>query len=80
MRDVMIRNHGLRWRSAAQPPIDDEPDVALTDYAVAAECALLTGLLFRGMRGGERFAPLSSRSSSPRPGLRRSPAHRVSFF
>ena len=28
-----------------------EPDVALTDYAVAAECALLTGLLFRRMPG-----------------------------
>jgi MFS family permease len=25
-----------------------EPDVALTDYAVTLECALLTGLLFRG--------------------------------
>jgi uncharacterized protein DUF6962 len=33
----------------AEPGLRDltEPDVALTDYAVALECALLTGLLFR---------------------------------
>lgn len=27
----------------------NEPDVVLTDYAVALECAVLTGLLFRGV-------------------------------
>ena len=49
-----------------------EPDVALTDYGVTLECALLTALLFRGLAGGNAPGESARRGGAGRATLRRS--------